>query len=195
MLRLRKIAITGTVSSGKSEVCKILKNLSGTKVISTDEIVHRLLSQDRTLIQQVIELLGHDVFENHQLNRSLIAKKVFNDPKSLKALEELLHPRVFEEVVREGQLAEEANVSLFVVEVPLLFEANFAFYFDKTVAVVANKALREERSSDLKFFDQRSSFQFTDEQKAYLADNVIENNGTLEQLKFQVLSLFSEEGD
>jgi dephospho-CoA kinase len=193
VLRLKKIAITGTVSSGKSEVCKILKSQSGTKVVSTDEIVHRLLSQDTNLIEQVIELLGQDVVEGHQLNRSLIAKKVFSHPERLKSLEALIHPKVFEEVEKEAKLAEKRGISLFIVEVPLLFEGDFASYFDKTVAVIADVDIRRDRFFDKSSFDSRNRSQLTDEQKANLADCVIENNGTLEQLKFQVLSLFKGE--
>ena len=79
MLRLRKVAVTGGLSCGKSSVCRIFKEL-GAYVVSADEIVHRLLSTKTNLGQQVISLLGKEIITNGKINRSTIAKKVFNDP-------------------------------------------------------------------------------------------------------------------
>ena len=119
---LRKIAITGGLSCGKSSVCRIFKEL-GAYVISADEVVHQLLSPTTNLGRQVISLLGADIVVDKQIDRSKIAKKVFKQPALLQSLENLLHPAVRDEIEKQyQQIANQPSPPLFVVEIPLLFE-------------------------------------------------------------------------
>ncbi len=102
MLKLRKVAITGGLSCGKSSVCRILKEF-GAYVVSADKIVHQLLSSDTNLGQKIVDLLGTSVLVNQKLDRSRIARIVFHDLELLKALEALVHPAVYRELNRDYQ--------------------------------------------------------------------------------------------
>jgi dephospho-CoA kinase len=102
MLKFRKIAVTGGLSCGKSSVCRFLKEL-GACVVSSDDIVHQLLSSDTNLGQKIIQLLGNDIVVDQKIDRSRIAQKVFQDPNLLQALEEILHPAVYKEIEKEYQ--------------------------------------------------------------------------------------------
>lgn len=197
MLKLRKVAITGGLSCGKSSVCRILKEL-GAYVVSADNIVHQLLSSDANLGQQIVKLLGPSVWVNNQLDRSCIAKLVFHDPNLLQALEKLIHPAVYQEITKQYQ--EQCHLpeppQLFVAEVPLLFESHGDSYFDKTVVVIANDELCRERfrqssGSGKEDYNQRMKQQMPVEDKASLADYVIRNDGTVEELENATQTLFT----
>lgn len=198
MLKLIKIAVTGGLSCGKSTACRFFKAL-GAYVVSSDEIVHQLLSPETTLGTQVINLIGPDVVVNHQIDRSLIAKKVFNHPQLLRSLENLIHPAVGQELNKlYNKINHETTVPLFVVEIPLLFEVqgDAFFKYDYSVAVIADEGLCKERykektgQSDTDY-TARSSQQLSQKEKAQLADYVIINNGTLEDLQQAVTNLFN----
>ncbi|MCB1136065.1 MAG: dephospho-CoA kinase [Chlamydiia bacterium] len=197
MLTLKKIAITGGLSCGKSTVCRFLGEC-GAYVVSADDIVHQLLSPDTSLGQQVIELLGSDIVVNGVIDRRLIAAKVFGHPDRLGALEGLVHPAVRVEINRRfEEVATQNSHKLFVAEIPLLFEGGFQDYYDTTVAVVADSDLCLERfkaktGHNREEFDRRMARQWTPVQKAHQADFVIENTGKIEELRSAVQELYKQ---
>lgn len=190
MLTLRKVAVTGGLASGKTSVCRILKEL-GAYVLSADEIVHQLLSSDHNLIHQVTELLGSEVCVEGKIDRSKVAAIVFHQPKLLKSLEKIIHP-VVRNVINQrfNQERQNPQYPLFVVEIPLLFEACFESGFDFTVAVVANEAKCRERCLYPEDYEQRTSKQMTPREKSERADFTIENNGSLDDLYRKVKELY-----
>ena len=188
MLRLRKIAVTGGMSSGKSTVCHFLKEL-GAYVVSADEIVHELLFSDPNVRSEVLDLLGKDVLENDRLNRNLIAKKVFPNPPLLTKLENILHPRVFKEIQRHYEsIKTDPKYSLFVAEVPLLYEKGQEKTFDSTILVLCEDKTRLSRQTNNA--NQRTKRFMSDKDKAKKADFLINNNESLAALKNQITKLF-----
>jgi len=194
---LKKIAITGGLSSGKSSVCLFLRKL-GCYVISADEIVHELLSKNQDIIQKVIKLLGTDILINNQIDRPKIAKKVFSQPLLLKSLEKILHPVVQKEINKQYELKRKDGLtSLFVAEIPLLFEQGSDADFDFVVVVGADEDLRKERfklatSYALDEFEKRQSRQLSMQEKLLKADYVIRNNGSLIDLQHSVDELYKK---
>ncbi|MFI5344439.1 MAG: dephospho-CoA kinase [Chlamydiales bacterium] len=194
MLKFRKIAITGGLSCGKSSVCRFLKEL-GACVVSSDDIVHQLLSSDTNLEQEVIKLLGTDIVADQKIDRSRVAQIVFQDPNLLEALEEILHPAVYREIEKEYQ--KNPQPSLFFAEVPLLFESKGENYFDCTVVVMANKEqclkrFKQATHYDLYEYEKRSARQFPLQDKAKRADFVIVNDGTILELKQKSQELYQQ---
>lgn len=195
MLKLKKVAVTGGLSSGKSLFCSYLQKL-GAYVVSADEIVHQLLSPKTSLGQKVIALLGSDVVTDEKINRNIIAEKVFEDLEKLKALEKILHPEVLEEIEREYiNCQNKESYPLFVAEIPLLFEIQGERYFDETVAVVADKTQSVEwfkKTSGLgeKEYHLRMSRQYPAEIKAEKANHIIYNNGDKELLYAKAKQLY-----
>ncbi len=196
MLKLKKVAITGGLSCGKSSVCRILKEF-GVYVVNADTIVHQLLSSDANLGQEIIRLLGSKVWVNQQLDRSRIAHIVFNDLELLRALERLVHPAVYIELNKHYQ-EQQKNLHpppLFAAEIPLLFESNRENDFDTTVAVVADleiccKRFIEATGYDQTEFNKRMARQFQSFDKAMRANDVIMNNGTLSDLRQATIELY-----
>jgi dephospho-CoA kinase len=195
MLKLVKIAVTGGLACGKSSVCRFFKEL-GAYVISADEIVHQLLSPKTTLGQKVIKLIGSDIVINNQIDRSQIAKKVFNHPQLLKALEELIHPAVRIEMEDQYQKVKESHlVSLFVAEIPLLYETGGERFFDFTVVVVADESECQKRFEQSTGYGKdeykkRMERQMSVTEKARRADYVIVNDGSLEEMQKNVFNIY-----
>ncbi len=196
MLSLKKIAVTGGLSAGKTTVCQIFKEL-GAYVVSADEIVHQLLSPGTATAQQVATLIGSDIISGNELDRKKIAAKVFSQPDLLVALEKILHPAVFDEIERRyQQVSKDKKHPLFIAEIPLLYEAEGEKYFDAVITVLAETDLCRQRfveqtHNPSQEFDKRMKRQIIPEIKAEKAHYTIENNGTLEQLKTSVKSLYS----
>ena len=193
MLKLKKIAITGGVASGKSSVCQFFKEL-GAYVVSADAIAHELLVPDTDLGQQIIRQFGPEIIKNGQISRRILAEKAFKESKQLEKLEELLHPAVLR--IIEEQYASACNSgasSSFVVEIPLLFEIGAEGFYDIVVTVLADEPLAKERFEQSGFqktqYDQRMKRQLKPKQKAAKSHYTIHNNGSLDDLRSEVIKL------
>lgn len=181
-LDLKKVAVTGGLASGKSSVCHILKN-NGAYVVSADEVVHQLLNSN-TLNQEIIKQLGSEVVSEGKLDRSKIARLVFENSEKLAKLEAILHPIVIDEIKKSYEkVKNEKKYVLFVAEIPLLFEIKAQGYFDYVIAVVG---MQRPLSQD---DEKRIARQMPQEEKAARADYVITNDGTLEELEDKTLKI------
>ncbi|MFZ0566008.1 MAG: dephospho-CoA kinase [Chlamydiales bacterium] len=197
MLRLKKVAVTGSISSGKTTVCRILQKL-GAYVISADEIVHQLLTPTTDLGKEIIALLGDDLVVGEKLNREAIAQKVFRDPSLLKKLEKRIHPEVQKVIETQYQQISKKNYPVFVAEIPLFFESSLFFEsdYDIKIFVYADEERRKQRFTKATHygkdeFDRRQKRLIPDEQKKARADIVIENNGSFESLQQAVEIIFN----
>ena len=190
MLKLLKVAITGGIAAGKSTVCFLLK-AHGAYAVDADSIVHELLNSNQILCKQVIELLGKDILTHNQIDRSKVATKVFDNVDKLKAYEKIIHPYVFKEIEALYQTVEsQRSHTLFVVELPLLFEAKAENEFDYIITVAASdeeciKRL-EKKGLSRESYEKRKKRLLSLEQKMQKSDFVINNDGSLEDLKEQV---------
>lgn len=197
MLRLKKVAVTGGLSCGKTTVCRLLKE-QGAYTLSADEIIHDLYSPETLLGKQIIALLGSEVLNHGVFDRKRIASKVFGNPSLLRQLEKLLHPE-FQKVVEKhiDQITKKhQKYSLFVVEIPLLFESGLERFYDKTIAVIADEKIASERfiakGGSLEDYRARSNHLMPMDQKAQRADFVLTNNGNKEDLKSAVSQIFNK---
>ena len=184
--KIRKIAVTGTLSAGKSTACETLYQL-GAYVLKADDIVHDLLSHNVDIIQKIKEMFNSDVIVQGKIDRKKLADSVFNHPEKLQALEEVLHPKVVETIQKTyTDIKDSRDYKAFVVEFPLLFEINFNEWFDEIVYITANSALRKKRFL-AKGFDES---QFLAREKRFIPESeklsksniIIENNGSIENL-------------
>ncbi|MCH9703805.1 MAG: dephospho-CoA kinase, partial [Chlamydiae bacterium] len=159
--------------SGKSEVCRILSE-RGAEVVSSDQIAHQLLDPRTEYGEKIIDHFGDGILIEDKIDRGRLAKLVFSNRSELEFLEKTLHPPILEEIENQYQ---KSKSKLFVAEVPLLFELGWESYFDQTLLVVSKNRVHEERL-----------FRFMpDEKKRRLADIVIENFGTIEELTQTIL--------
>lgn len=194
MLVLKKIAVTGGLSCGKSTVCQIFQEC-GAYVVNADQIVHQLLTSADSVRGQVIDLLGEEIVEKGWIQRRLIADLVFKDKKQLKELEHILYPEVTREIEKQYlQAKNDPSLRLFVAEIPLLFEAGWEIAFDNVVTVAADPEIAKKRfqSQGKTDYLDRMSQQMTLKEKIDKADVVIYNNGSLADLKKQVKQIYKQ---
>jgi dephospho-CoA kinase len=179
------IAVTGPFASGKSIFVRLLGEL-GAETLSADEIVHDLLSDDEQTVSRD-EVLGE-----RGVDRRVLGRKVFGDPEALRDLENILHPLVRCETWRRVAASE---AELFVTEVPLLFEGGSSADYDYTVAVTVpeerRRAWAAERGVDEATLKGIEARQLSQEEKATLADVVVQNDGGVDKLKKQAEELIA----
>ncbi len=194
-LKVKKGAVTGGLSCGKSSVCRFFKEF-GAYVVNADDIVHELLNPDTNLGQKILELLGPNILEkNNTFNRSKIASQVFQHPPLLKSLEKLLHPVVFEEIEKKYRKVEkEGNHKLFIAEIPILYEAKMEHLFDFVIAVIADSEVCLDRfinstGNSKDEYKRRTDLQLSQTEKSQRADFVIVNNGTLDDMRTDVAAI------
>lgn len=162
-------------------------------MISSDDIVHRLLRDDEAVKRAMVQRLGPEILDDEgEIDRSRVARVVFGDREALLWLEQLLHPLVSLEYLRwRDELAQGPDPpALTVTEVPLLYEAGSAERFDKVVLITAPPMLAAARARVSA--DERSDRLIPDEEKARRADFVFVNDGTLDELDAFVAGVVKE---
>lgn len=190
------IGITGGIASGKSTVTEFLRQ-KGFQVVDADIVVHQLQKPSGRLYQVLVEHFGEKILlENGELNRPLLASLIFSNPE-----EQEWSKRTQGEIIRE-ELAALRNrfaqtEALFFMDIPLLFEQNYASWFDETWLVYVNRDVQLERlmkrdQISKEAAESRLNSQWPLERKISLASHSLDNNGNQEQLIAQVVQLLEE---
>ncbi len=137
-----KIVITGTISSGKSTLCKLLEQMNF-KVISADEVNRNLLipgAKNFEAIRASDEF--EKAFNNDSLDKKKLAQIIFSDREKLKKLNQLTHKNILNEIERQIELLDEKVV---FIEIPLFFQMDERFDADEVWLVVADYQIQLER--------------------------------------------------
>ena len=190
------IGITGGIASGKSTVTEFLRQ-KGFQVVDADAVVHQLQKPGGRLYQVLVEHFGEKILlENGELNRLLLASLIFSNPE-----EQEWSKRTQGEIIRE-ELAALRNQfarteALFFMDIPLLFEQNYASWFDETWLVYVNRDVQLERlmkrdQISKEAAESRLNSQWPIERKISLSSHSLDNNGNQEQLIAQVVQLLEE---
>ena len=190
------IGITGGIASGKSTVTEFLRQ-KGFQVVDADAVVHQLQKPGGRLYQVLVEHFGEKILlENGELNRPLLGSLIFSNP------EEQEWSKITQgEIIREELAALRNHLAqteaLFFMDIPLLFEQNYASWFDETWLVYVNRDVQLERlmkrdQISKEAAESRLNSQWPLERKISLASHTIDNNGNQEQLIAQVVQLLDE---
>jgi dephospho-CoA kinase len=186
------VAITGGIGAGKSEALAAFAR-HGAAVISSDDIVHRLLREDETVYTALRERFGDKVFgEDGEVDRGAVAEVVFADREALDWLEALLHPLVVQEYMgwRERQAELDDPPSVTATEVPLLYEVGGEGRFDAVVVVTAPPEMRGARTEVAA--QEREPRLLPDSVKVAQADFAYVNDDSLEKLDDFVQAVLRE---
>ena len=190
------IGITGGIASGKSTVTNFLRH-KGFEVVDADALVHQLQKPGGRLYQVLVKHFGEKILlENGELNRHLLASLIFSNPE-----EQEWSKRTQGEIIREELAALRNQLTqteaLFFMDIPLLFEQNYASWFDETWLVYVNRDVQLERlmkrdQISKEAAESRLNSQWPLERKISLASHSLDNNGNREQLIAQVIQLLEE---
>ena len=175
-----KIAITGGIGSGKSEVCSYIKS-AGYPVFSCDEIYSQLLNNG-VFDSDLKSLFGEQIFKDGKLNKAKLASIVFGSEEELKKLNKITHPKIFECAFEKMKAHK-----LSFLEVPLLFENGFEELFDGVIVVLRDlddriQSIVKRDSISTKEAILRINSQFDYNKCDFAKYYVIHNNSNLEHL-------------
>ncbi len=182
-----KVGITGGIGSGKTTAAKVFEEL-GVPVYYADDEAKKLTNTSAEIKEALVELIGEDVYIKGELNRKLLASKIFSDKVLLEKVNAIIHPAVakhFEEWVSNQN-------SVYVLkEAAILFESGSYKQLDAIVLVSADEDMRIERvtqrdGSTREEVKRRMANQWSEEQKIALADYIIKNNASKELLVNQI---------
>jgi dephospho-CoA kinase len=187
------VGLTGGIGSGKSTVAELFAAL-GVRVIDTDLISHQLTKAGGAAIPLIRKAFGDDYIDaGGALDRGRMRALVFADPVAKQRLEAILHPLILDQT--KQQAASPAGAPYTLIVVPLLFESGrYADWIDFTIAVdcpEATQITRTKQRSQLSETDVRAIMaqQISRAERLTLADETIRNDGTLEDLKSQVVGM------
>lgn len=181
------VGLTGGIGSGKSLAAQFFSQL-GAIVIDADQLARSVIERGSEGFDEVLLRFGDTVLKNGDIDRVALGQIVFENPQAKKDLEEIIHPRIraeFEEAVASlnpGQI--------MVYEIPLLVETNAADRFDFVITVESAAELRKQRLRARGMFhsdiEKRMASQATEEQRRAVADCVLTNDGSEDELLRQV---------
>ena len=187
------MGLTGGVASGKSTVSALLAEL-GAVVVDADLLAREVVAPGTDGLAEIVEAFGADVLTAEgDLDRPKLGTIVFADEQKRRALEAIIHPRVRD---RGRQLEAEAPEGAVVVhDIPLLVETGQPSHFDAVVVVDVPVELQLQRMVELRGLTPeearaRIDAQATRDQRLAAATHVIDNTGTLEQLRARVAEVY-----
>lgn len=189
-----RVALTGGIGSGKSLVGEILEEL-GALVIDSDQLAREVIERGSPGYEEVVTAFGDSILSEGQIDRSKLAAVVFNESDLRKKLESIIHPLVRE--AAEKLARKLPSGAILINQIPLLVESDGAKRFDYVVTVSADEEIRRERLRlrGLKDYEitQRIAAQVSDSQREKIANYIIRNDGSIDELTRAVEALMANE--
>jgi len=189
-----RVGLTGGIASGKSTVSQILREL-GAVVIDGDALAREVVAKGTPGLAQVVAEFGEGMLgPDGELDRPRMGELVFSDEGARRRLERIVHPLVFERIVALEENA--ADGAVVVHDIPLLAESGRAGTFDAVIVVdvlpeqqVERAVARGMAQSDVR---SRMASQASRDERLAIATHIVENTGTVEELRARVTELYDE---
>jgi len=185
------IGLTGGIASGKSEVSRLFEEL-GVPVIDTDLISRQLVEPGEPALQEIVEHFGSAVLNSDgALNRKKLGQLIFSSETDRLRLEDILHPRIRNEVTRQLQAL---NAPYAIIVIPLLLETRYPINVDRILVVDVPLGMQRQRLMQRDNISEAEvgkvlRVQTTSHQRLAVADDVISNRGSLKALQAEVQRL------
>lgn len=185
------LGLTGGIASGKSTVSKHFKALH-VPVIDADIIARKVMEPGEPTLKKVVDAFGQDILMNDgTLNRKQLGELVFGHPEKLEHLNKLVQNAIYKKILSEKEEYISQGVPLLVLDIPLLFEANYEEEVDEIMVVYSTyenqlKRLMKRNHLSEAEANARIQSQLSLDIKKEKADSVIDNNGTIEKTLEQV---------
>ena len=171
------IGITGSIACGKSTVSDYLKE-KGYTIIDADKLGHVALTSE-DVKRRLSETFGANILVNNEISREVLAKLVFGNDNNLKKLNNIIHPKIKELILKLQE--EHENEDLVFLDIALLYEANFVDLVEKVAVVYVDEDVQLERLMTRNFLSKEEALkriesQMSPQEKASLGDFVINNS-------------------
>ena len=190
---MKKIAITGSLGTGKSTILKILQNL-GFSTFSCDEVVKNLY-KDSDIQKKIIEIFGKEILSiDGKLNKRKILEKILENNKLKEKLESLFHPLVKEKLLEF--IRERKKEKIIFAEVPLLFEVGWEDLFDEIWVITCSPLTQKERilkkGLEEKLGEKLLKLQLSLKEKEKKAHKIIFSEKSFEELEKEIKEMLKE---
>jgi dephospho-CoA kinase len=192
---MKIIGVTGGIGSGKSTVSRILDEM-GAAIIDADVIAREIVQKGQAALNEIVKFFGKDVIDNEgELNRRKLGSLVFNDKDKLESLNKITHKYITERIKEKIlDISDAGSVELIVVDAAIPFQYGFMDVVDEIWVVLSDIEVRIARvmaRSGLSHEQvvERIKSQKSDEQYLSIAHKVLINNGSVAELKEQVVNL------
>jgi len=193
-----RVGLTGGIGSGKSTASKFFESF-GSFVINADEEAKNLLSSSDTVQHELISEFGSDIIDvSGQINKTKLARVAFQDEEHQQRLNSVIHPYIYNTIDDQfNQILNEGKFDIFVVDGALIFESGYDVHMDYIIVVTALLKNRMERALARETLSReeilkRIDLQWPEEEKVNLADFVIHNDGSENELKKNVKNLIKK---
>jgi dephospho-CoA kinase len=184
------IGLTGGIGSGKSEAAKLFAELA-VPVVDVDVISHELTTKGQAPLKEIAQVFGKDILNSDgSLNRAALRQKVFADSEARKKLEAILHPAIYNKAIE--RLEENASAPYQILAIPLLFESDrYLKIINRSLVIDSDTEIQIARASKrdgLSHADIQKiiNVQMPREKRNALADDIILNDGLIEELKEKI---------
>lgn len=186
-----KIGLTGGIGSGKSTVCNIFSEF-GVPVIDADIIAHSLVRPGMPALEEIAKTFGKELISNDgTLDRKKIRDQIFANDTERKKLENILHPAVYKEISVQ---VENINSKYCIISIPLLIETDASDTVDRILVIDVPRELQLQRASNRDKTNKSDiksiiDSQISREDRLAAADDIVNNDGNIENLHRQISGL------
>lgn len=194
-----KIGLTGGIGSGKSTASSILKEF-GAYIFDADIEARRILENNEIVQKELIAEFGTDILNTeNDIDRKKLGRISFQDEENQSRLNAVIHPHIFNEI--DQQFAEVSaqndKYKLFVLDGALIYESGADTHMDYVIVVTSKLSNRLARVMERDHmtrddFFKRKDLQWSDDEKTHLADFVIKNDSTVDELKKSISDILSQ---
>jgi dephospho-CoA kinase len=193
------IGLTGSIATGKSTVSLMFDEFN-IPVIDADKLSREVVQPDEKAYNEIVAAFGKQILrEDQTLDRDKLGQIVFADKAKRNTLNQIVHPAVREKMIEKRDAYVNQKEKCIVLDIPLLFESKLTDFVDKTLVVYVDEAVQLKRLMDRNGYAkeeamQRISSQIPVKEKAELADEVIDNNGSKIESSKQLESILNHWG-
>ncbi|WP_066294595.1 dephospho-CoA kinase [Bacillus sp. FJAT-29937] len=191
------VGLTGGIASGKSTVSSILIE-KGALVIDADAEARLAVEKGEEAYNEIIAHFGSQVLlEDGSIDRGKLGSIIFHDEQQRQKLNSIVHPAVRKRMLLKKDHAIEEGEKLVILDIPLLFESKLAYMVDKTILVYVDEDVQLERLMNRNHLSKedataRINSQMPLKDKVQLADEVINNNGTIAETEKQLIEILKK---
>ncbi len=190
------VGLTGNIASGKSHAAQVFTEL-GAHILDADVIARELVEPGTETYREVVRMFGPEVVrDGGAIDRRLLGQIIFNDPSKRAMLNSVVHPGVRTEIVKRiAALERKGEGGIIVIDAALMVETGSYRAYDRLVVVRCNAAqqlLRLMKRDNLSETEARARMaaQMPADEKARVADYVIDTSGSFEETRAQVESVY-----